>query len=40
MAKKISDFNEELYAEMLDDDGCQYDNELYNEIAEYYLKQD
>lgn len=35
---KISDFNEELYAEMCNDEGCQYDPELYSEIANYYLQ--
>ena len=35
--KKASDFNEELYAEMLEDKGCQYDPELRNEIKDYYL---
>lgn len=33
-----SKFNEELYAEMLEDDGCQYDPELKQEISEYYLQ--
>ena len=35
--KKVSDYNEELYAEMLEDEGCQYDPELQSEITEYYL---
>ena len=35
--KKVSDYNEELYAEMLEDNGCQYDPELREEITEYYL---
>lgn len=35
--KKVSDFNQELYDEMLEDNGCQYDPELCGEIANYYL---
>lgn len=40
MSKNNSKFNQELYQEMLEDDGVQYDPELRNEISEYYLKQD
>ena len=35
--KKISDYNEELYKEMLEDHGIQYDPELRSEVTEYYL---
>lgn len=35
--KKVSDFNQELYDEMIQDDGVQYDSELRGEIANYYL---
>lgn len=35
--KRQSDYNDELYAEMLEDDGIQYDSELYMETAEYYF---
>lgn len=35
---KESQFNSDLYAEMLKDEGCQYDPELYSEVANYYLQ--
>jgi hypothetical protein len=35
--KKVSDFDEDLYNEMLEDDGVQYDPELREEIKDYYL---
>jgi len=35
--KKVSDFNQELYDEMCEDNGCQYDPELKQEITSYYL---
>ena len=36
--KRQSDYNEELYAEMLEDEGIKYDPELYMETAEYYFQ--
>lgn len=39
MLKSNSEFNPELYQEMCEDTGCQYDAELYDEIKEYYLQQ-
>jgi hypothetical protein len=38
MSKCNSEFNPELYQEMCEDQGRQYDDELYDEIAEYYLQ--
>lgn len=35
-----SKFNQELYAEMCEDKGIQYDPELRDEIANYYLYSD
>ena len=33
-----SKFNEELYQEMLSDDGCQYDNEIQSEMFDNYMQ--
>lgn len=35
---KEANFDQDLYQELVEDEGCQYDPELYNEIAEYYLQ--
>ena len=35
---KEAAFDQDLYEELMEDKGCQYDPELYGEIAEYYLQ--
>lgn len=32
-----SEFNPELYQEMLSDNGCQYQDDIQNEMIENYL---
>lgn len=32
-----SDFNSELYAEMLQDEGIQYDDSINSEMFDYYM---
>ena len=33
-----SKFNPELYKEMLQDEGCQYDNEIQSEMFDNYMQ--
>ena len=33
-----SKFNQELYQEMLNDNGCQYDNEIQSEMFNNYMQ--
>lgn len=32
-----SKFNPKLYQEILSDNGCQYDDDIYNEMFENYM---
>ena len=34
-----SEFNEELYQEMIQDEGIKYQDDIKEEIADYYLNE-